>query len=192
MSIQLYRLIDALSKLPAEFGDANKLFAEVANLLPILSDFLADNFHLEEFMDGSESTIAALSPEGRRIFLMILGTIVNGGTIPILTQVEGFNPRSFAKNIVLGTLPKMADSLGKLVSPSQITGDPDRAEELCRKIAQALDLSIEGETVEDSKTRLYQLDSVELDKVQKEVEAKIQRALEEARAREAASKPQGE
>ncbi len=192
MSIPLYRLMDALSKLPPEFADPTNKYAEVSNLLPITSDFLADNLQVEEILDLIEGKLAALSPEGRRIFLISIGVIVNGGPLPLLTQAKGFTPKKLAEKVILGNLVKEADSLGKLVPLSQLSGDPDRAEELCRKVARALDLPIEGETAEESKTRLYQLDSVELDKVQQEVERKIQKALEEARAREAASKPSGE
>lgn len=192
MSIPLYRLMDALSNLPPEFADPTNKYAEVSNLLPIISDFLADNLQVEDILDLIEGKLAALSPEGRRIFLISIGIIVNGGPLPLLTQAKGFTPKKLAEKVILGTLVKEADSLGKLVPPSQLSGDPDRAEELCRKVARALDLPIEGETAEESKTRLYQLDSVELDKVQQEVERKIQKALEEARAREAASKPSGE
>ncbi len=191
-SIPLYRLIDALSKLPPEFVDPANKYADVSGLLPIVSDFLADNFQMEELVEDIEGKLAALSPEGRRIYLMIFGVIVNGGPIPLVKQADGFKPEKFAKKVILDSLVKVAESLGKLVPLAQISADPDRAEELCRKVARALDLPIEGETAEESKTRLYQLDSIELDKVQKEVEIKIQKALEEARAREAASKPQGE
>jgi hypothetical protein len=184
--------MDAVSKLPPEFADPTNKYAEVSNLLPIISDFLADNLEVEDILDLIEGKLAALSPEGRRIFLISIGVIVNGGPLPLLTQAKGFTPKKLAEKVFLGTLVKEADSLGKLVPPSQISGDPDRAEEFCRKVARALDLPIEGETAEESKTRLYQLDSVELDKVQQEVERKIQKALEEARAREAASKPSGE
>ncbi len=192
LPIPLYRLMDALSKLPTEFADPSNKHAEVPNLIPIISDFLADHLHVEESPDDIESKLAALSPEGRRIYLMMIGTIVNGGPLPLLTQEEGFKPGKFGDKVVLGSLVKVAESLGKLVSPSLIASDPDRAEELCRKVARALDLPIDGETAEESKTRLYQLDSIELEKVQQEVERKIQKALEEARAREAAAKPSGE
>jgi hypothetical protein len=191
-SIPLYRLMDALSKLPPEFSDQNSKYAEVPNILPIVSDFLSDYLQVEGMLDTIESKLAALSPEGRRIFLLIIGVLVNGGPIPVLTQAKGFKPAKFADKVILGTLVEVSESLGKLVLPAQISGDQDRAEELCRKIARALDLLIDGEDAEESKTRLFQLDTIELDKVQQEVERKIQKALEEARAREAAAKPSGE
>lgn len=85
-------------------------------------------------------------------------------------------------------------TLSLLVAPRNFVADPDRREELARLTLRALSVTPEGETAAQSADRLSTVDSVRRHevlvaaKVAEERAAEVRKAMEDERAREAASR----
>ena len=84
--------------------------------------------------------------------------------------------------------------LAEIVAADLFVSDPDRREELARALLDALDLAPEGETAEVAADRLKALNSVERARVirkmqqQQALARKLQKKMEEDKARQAAAR----
>ena len=121
------------------------------------------------------------------MLLIIIGWLSNKEILEIIQRKIGTEWKKIMDNYILKEFLELSKSLGELIPAELFFTDRERVEELCRKFAKCLDLDIKDETLEDSEARLLQIDSIELQKLHKEVELKIKNALKEA-SNEAAAK----
>jgi hypothetical protein len=100
--------------------------------------------------------------------------------------------QSFADG-VLSFLTSGLDEVAGLVDPKQFVSDPDRREELARRVLRGLDLRPAGESAKQATDRLNTLDSVERIRILRDTRAaqerirKIQEAMQKKAAEEAAA-----
>ncbi|MHA1733579.1 MAG: hypothetical protein ACTSU5_16650 [Promethearchaeota archaeon] len=187
--IDLRVMLDALASLPDEYLDGAGVYSEKGNILALLHDLAMDLVDRsgEAGFDPVEvgSWVEGLEEDQRRVLLLIIGLLADADT---QTSLKGAKSFGRYKNVVPRHLFNLAKKLGKVVPPDKFFQDEERREELARKVLAVLGLPIEGETKEDSESRLLQVDSLEIDRIQREVKEKIRKAMEEAAKRAAAAK----
>lgn len=187
IEVQLPPLLETLDEFSDEFHPNTRDSHELPQLVPLVRDFL-DDVTVEgtpDVIDLLQERLAALSADSRKILVIMLGLLNSPAFRATLVK---HLPGDFLEAYLLGKLAELVSVLAEYVDPPLFLDDADRREELCRKVVHALDWAIAGESEEDSEARLLQLDSVEIYRIQQEVEKKIQKALEEARRRAAAAK----
>ncbi|GAB4326660.1 MAG: hypothetical protein Kow0069_33240 [Promethearchaeota archaeon] len=190
-------LLETLGEVSPLFFDEAGTHAEPGVLTAIIGDLaseLAEHAGSEPLtragfdLERLRETLEAADEATRRYLLALAGVLGSKAAFGPVTEALAGTPGLLAGGKWFWDLFDVASKTASLVDAASIPSDVERGEELVRKVGRVLGWKFAGESVEESNARLLQVDSVEIDRVQKEVERRIQRELEEARKREAAAK----
>ena len=177
--IELKYLKDAVSKLPESFSPESYPILTPDNLIAVSYDFLNYELEIPTKIKNFKKVLARITKAQRAILLMQIGILSNVEVLPILKANLKRKPKD--DFTIISLISEIAKSLADIVPPKNFINDPERGEEIVRKLAKAFEVPIAGESKTESEKRLLQVDSLELKNVKDQIEAKIRKALEEAR-----------
>ncbi|NVM00995.1 MAG: hypothetical protein HWN67_01550 [Candidatus Helarchaeota archaeon] len=177
--IELKYLKDAISKLPEAFSPESSPALAPDNLMAVSFDFLNYELEIPANLKNFKKVLSRIPKNQRAIYIIEIGILSNVDVLPIFKAA--IKRRSKDDFNVIFLISEIAKSLADIVPPENFINDPERGEEVVRKLAKAFGIKIAGESEAESKSRLLQVDSLELKNVKDQIEAKIRKALEEAR-----------
>jgi len=179
VKIELKYLKEAISHIPDAFSPDSTPSLDLDNILAISYDFLKYQLEYDTRLKNFKKALNRLSKKHRQILLIEIGALSNDDVLPRVK--DAIKKGKITDFLVINKLTEIAKSLADIVPPQNIIIDPERGEEIARKLAKELQIDIAGETPQESESRLLQVDSLELQNVKQQIEAKIRKALEEAR-----------
>ena len=170
------RLTRRLAETPADF------LAETPEVVAVVSDLLRDLGG--ELLDRERAH--PLRQLDQRTLRLVLVTAW-------LLHDEWFRSERRFADAALRFLATGLKEIAQLVEPAAFVSDPDRREELARRLLDALELLPQGETPLQATDRLATLDTIERSRVLRETRAaqarirEIQEAMRKKAAEEAAA-----
>ncbi len=185
--IDIVAVLKNWEKIPGYFFLSKNENIEEDKLIALMHDLISNLYDKEPDVDELRNILDLIEDDTRKMLLVFLG-LMDQPEIKKNLQESNIDPKTFITDFLKSKIISTAKSLSELFPISKIHTDIDRREEIVRKLAKIFDFSIQGEDAEDSETRYLQVDSESLRQVEEEIRDKIQKALEEARKREAAAK----
>ncbi len=177
--IELKFLKDAVSQLPEAFSPESSPALAHDNLIAVSYDFLNYELEVPAKLKNFKKVFSRIPKNQRAIYLIEIGILSNNDVLPIFKAA--IKKKSVGDFYIISSIAEIAKSLADIVPPENFISDPERAEEIVRKLTKTFGIKIAGETESESESRLLQVDSLELKNVKDQIEAKIRKALEEAR-----------
>ncbi len=190
--------LNAMEDLPRIMTDRESVTIKHRQyFLAVLNDFL--NTIVTTPLDVKvvdEIVNKQFEPEPMRVMLLGMGFIASRNMLPaIRKKIDVLQQKIDVASYIVKEMFFLAISMSQVISADIIMTNRDRKEEIARKILKVFDIGIHGETKEESRAILENLDSVEISKLTGELEVIIRKQIQEkldAIAAAAAAKPSRE
>ncbi len=179
VEVELKHLKNAVSRISDAFSPESSIMLSTDNLIAVSHDFLRYQLEHPADLKNFKKILSKLTKKQQPIYLIEIGILSNKKVLPKVK--EAVKVKNSSDYSIIDSISEIARSLAEIVSPETFVKDSERGEEIGRKLAKILGMKIAGETEEQSEARLLQVDSLELQNVKDQIEAKIRKALEEAR-----------
>ncbi|MFX0099578.1 MAG: hypothetical protein ACFFCS_08350 [Candidatus Hodarchaeota archaeon] len=172
--------LNSYTRVKAAFYDFMNHELDLDTQLALINRFLTSKIHRSKL----------------HLLLVFLGFLSSPIILPFVRKsIEILKQKVNVGEYIIQELFTLISLLNKVVFPEKILLEEERKEEVARKLLEIFKIGIEGESIEESKSILGTLDSVEIKNLSEELEVKIraqiQKRLDE-QAKAAAAKPSRE
>nr|MDO8116948.1 hypothetical protein [Candidatus Sigynarchaeota archaeon] len=192
-------IMNAIEDLPRILTEKESISVRsVQNFLAAFNDFMNDVMGVPLGPDILEDLVKKqLDTDRMRIFLITMGFMSSRAILPaIKARIQSIRQKMEIEKYILEEMFMLALTISAVISPDLILTNRERKEEIARKILKIFDIGINGESREESRAILDNLDSIEIQKLTGELEVKIRKIIQEKldaiAAAAAAAKPSRE
>ncbi|MHA1683635.1 MAG: hypothetical protein ACTSUE_22035 [Promethearchaeota archaeon] len=182
--------MQAMNEIPRIMTSADSVsLKQTENFIAVFYDFINHELEMEVTREKITNLIGnVLDTDSKRLILICLGFLSNRDVLPTIKEIVNETKKQVDMvDYIVKELLLLALYTGKVVSPEMILTDDERKEEIARKLLVTFKLHVDGETSEESRSILENIDSVEIQKLTNELEVKIRKQIEDMLAAEAAA-----